>query len=192
MKNPNKNIKSFEVFYEKSPLILIFRVLSLVFIESNNNLRQRRKWTGNYIGEEKNFAEKFRFRCFFCPLYFLSLALFFVARVEDAHGGSSVTPYFTRLRAITGRVVRRKKFPWRPRWRGRTGILRVENTRRRELINPRTFALDNTNSSELSYFFLIHSVRASQQLNKSRRSFKTKRSYHLMATNIRKEKKHGG
>lgn len=54
------------------------------------------------------------------------------------------------------------------------GLLRAEDTRRRELINPRTSALDNTNSSELSYFFLIHSVCASQQLNKSRRSFRTK------------------
>ena len=47
---------------------------SLVFIESNNNLRQRRKWTGNYIREEKNFAEEFRL-----PLFLLS-SVFLVAR----------------------------------------------------------------------------------------------------------------
>lgn len=52
----------------------------------------------------------------------------------------------------------------------RGDIGRAEDARRRELINPCTSAPDNTNSSELSYFSLIHSVSASRQLNKSRRT----------------------
>jgi len=73
--------KSFKL--KKICLIPIFRVFSLVFIESNKNLRQHHKCMNNFIGKEKNFAEEFHLRCFFCSHFLLLVTRFLDAQLKE-------------------------------------------------------------------------------------------------------------
>jgi len=66
---------------------------------------------GNFIGKEKNFAEEFHLRCFFCPLHFLLLVTRFLdAQLKEEARENSIIPYFTRLRVITGLFTKKISF----------------------------------------------------------------------------------
>ena len=119
------------------------------------------------ILERKRISRRnFAFRCFSCLLYFLSFVKRFPAQLGESARENSVT-YFIRLHFSNWTGCSPKKVFFKIANREHWG------RRRRKLINPRTSALDNTNSLELSYFFLSHYVRANQQLNKSSMFFQT-------------------
>jgi len=164
---------------------------SLIFIDNNNNLRQRRKWTGNYPAMvEKNFVQKFRLSIVSLILCISSRALSLCrcAAGKSDTVESSVTSYFTRLHAITGdrqpgpcRSSKKARSKGANDEDGRNGVGRKDRergqggrrsrehlTRRRELVNPVPRCRINANSSELPYFFAIHSARKSWLKSSSR------------------------
>jgi len=130
--------------------------------------------------EEKNFIQKFRLSIVsLIPPYLSARSLALAMRGSGKSGTaeSSVTSYFTRLYAITrDRQPGRYRSPKKARSKGangedgRNGVgrrgeggrrSREHSTRRRELVNPVPRRRINANSSELPYFFVIHSARKS-------------------------------